>query len=61
MKESVEAVAGEYPDQKFALIDDVIEGKDNVVSLMFREQEGAFLTGALAAMMTKTNVLGFVG
>ncbi|WP_073507987.1 BMP family lipoprotein [Streptobacillus notomytis] len=61
MKESVEAVAAEYPDQKFALIDDVIEGKDNVASLMFREQEGAFLTGALAAMMTKTNVLGFVG
>ncbi|CAM3099672.1 BMP family lipoprotein [Streptobacillus ratti] len=61
MKESVEAVAAEYPNQKFALIDDVIEGKDNVASLMFREQEGAFLTGALAAMMTKTNVLGFVG
>lgn len=61
MKESLEAVAAEYPDQKFALIDDVIEGKDNVVSLMFREQEGAFLTGALAAMMTKTNVLGFIG
>ncbi|WP_064615564.1 BMP family lipoprotein [Streptobacillus moniliformis] len=61
MKESLEAVANEYPNQKFALIDDVIEGKDNVVSLMFREQEGSFLTGALAAMMTKTNILGFVG
>lgn len=61
MKDSLEAVAGEYPDQKFALIDDVIEGKDNVVSLMFREQEGSFLTGALAALMTKTNVIGFIG
>ncbi|WP_196760993.1 BMP family ABC transporter substrate-binding protein, partial [Streptobacillus moniliformis] len=28
---------------------------------MFIEQEGSFLTGALVAMMPKTNVLGFVG
>lgn len=61
MKEAVEAVANDYPDQKFALIDDVIDGKNNVASLMFREQEGSFLTGALAAMMTKSGVIGFVG
>lgn len=61
MKEAVETVATEFPEQKFALIDDVISDKDNVVSLMFKEQEGSFLTGALAALMTETNVLGFVG
>lgn len=33
----------------------------NVVSLMFKEQEGSFLAGALSALMTKSNVIGFVG
>lgn len=61
MKDSLEAVAAEFPDQKFALIDEVIEGKDNVVSLMFREEEGSFLVGALAALMSKTGTVGFVG
>lgn len=61
MKDSTIAVAKEFPNQKFAIIDEVIEGMDNVASLMFKEQEGSFLTGALAAMMTKSNVIGFVG
>ena len=60
MKDSLQAVAKEYPDQKFALIDDVAEG-DNIASLLFKEQEGSFLTGAIAGLMTKTNVIGFVG
>lgn len=61
MKDSLEAVATDFPEQKFALIDEVIADKDNVVSILFKEQEGSFLTGALAAMMTKTGTLGFVG
>ena len=61
MKDSLDAVAKEYPDQKFALIDEVSDVEANVSSLMFREQEGAFLTGALAAMMTKTGTIGFIG
>ena len=60
MKDSLQAVAKEYPDQKFALIDDIAEG-DNIASLLFKEQEGSFLTGAIAGLMTKTNVVGFVG
>lgn len=60
MKDSLEAVAKEFPDQKFALIDEVSE-LPNVVSIMFKEQEGSFLTGALAALMSKTGTIGFVG
>lgn len=61
MKDSVLAVAQEFPNQKFAIIDDVIADLPNVVSILFREQEGSFLVGALAAMTSKTNTLGFVG
>lgn len=61
MKDSVEAVAKDFPDQKFVIIDEVIDGFPNVKSLLFKEQEGSFLTGALAALMTKTNTIGFVG
>ena len=33
----------------------------NVVSLKYKEEEGSFLVGAVAAMMTKTGTIGFVG
>ena len=61
MKDSVIAAAKEFPNQKFAIIDDVIEDLPNVVSITFREQEGSFLVGALAAMVSKNNAVGFVG
>lgn len=53
-------VSGMYPDTKFALIDSVVEA-DNVVNYLFREQEGAFLAGVIAALTTQTNQIGFVG
>ena len=55
------SVAKEYPNQKFVLIDDAIEGLPNVLSVSYKEQEGTFLTGALAALMSKTNKVGFIG
>ena len=33
----------------------------NVASIMFKEQEGAFLAGVAAARMTKSDKIGFVG
>ncbi len=53
-------VAGQYPDGKFALIDSDAAG-DNVVNYIFREQEGAFLAGAIAALVSQTGQIGFVG
>ncbi len=57
---SVETVAAEYPETKFTLIDAVVEAP-NVQSVVFKEEEGSFLVGMLAAMSSKTGKVGFVG
>ena len=56
----IRELAAEASDREFAVIDTVVEG-DNVASVVCREQEGDFLMGVLAAMLTKTGVVGFVG
>jgi basic membrane protein A len=53
-------VAGEFPDIKFAIIDSVVD-KPNVQSITFKEHEGSFLVGVLAAKTSKTGKVGFVG
>jgi basic membrane protein A len=53
-------VARDYPNLKFAIIDGVID-LENVASLIFKEHEGSFLVGMIAARVTKTNKIGFVG
>ncbi|WP_225767404.1 BMP family protein [Inquilinus sp. Marseille-Q2685] len=57
---ALEIVADEFPDTKFAIIDAVVE-KPNVQSIVFKEQEGSFLVGVLAALASKTGTVGFVG
>lgn len=63
----MQSVATDYPNIKFAIIDGVIfeaDGKtpkQNVASLVFREHEGSFLVGMIAASKSKTGVLGFLG
>lgn len=49
-----------YPEQKFAIVDAVVE-KPNVASLLFKANEGSFLAGVIAGMMTETGTIGFVG
>jgi basic membrane protein A len=61
MEPALKEVAPKYPDTKFVLIDAAGPKADNVTGLTFREEEGSFLTGALAGGMTKTGTLGFVG
>ena len=56
----METVAKEFPDVKFTLIDGVVD-LPNVQSVVFKEQEGSFLVGLLAAMASETGVVGFVG
>ena len=60
MASSVEKVAKEFPKLNFAIIDDVVK-LPNVQSLVFKEHEGSFLVGAMAAMASKTGKVGFVG
>jgi len=49
-----------YPDTSFTLIDMVV-GLDNVQNVIYKEHEGSFLVGVLAAMNSKTGTVGFVG
>lgn len=60
MKPALTKVAKEFPDQKFAIIDEVVD-EPNVASLVFEEHEGSFLVGALAGMKTESNKIGFIG
>lgn len=53
-------LAPQYPDVAFTLVD-AIADRPNVESIVYREQEGAFLAGMLAAMSSKTGKLGFLG
>lgn len=60
MTDALANVAPQYPDLKFGIIDSVVE-QPNTASALFKEQEGSFLLGIIAAMMTKTGTVGFVG
>jgi basic membrane protein A len=57
---ALEKVAKEFPNTKFTLIDMVVE-LPNVQSVVFKEHEGSFLVGLLAAKASKTGKVGFVG
>ncbi len=68
--DDVNRVAKDFPKQRFACVDYSIDPKDpaaaskvppNVAALEFREEEGSYLVGALAALVSKTHTVGFVG
>lgn len=58
--DAMEDIAKKNPKVKFAIVD--IEAKgDNIASLVFKENEGSFLVGAVAAQMSKSGKVGFIG
>lgn len=59
-KDACEQVSKEFPDVKFVIIDSVVSAP-NVTSLTFKTNEGSFLVGAVAGMVTKTNMIGYIG
>ena len=62
MEDALKEVAPTYPNVKFAIVDgSAPEGAPNCASLKFREEQGTFLAGFLAASMSKTKKIGFVG
>jgi basic membrane protein A len=58
--DAVTEVAKQYPDSYFVMIDGQVD-LPNVVSVMFKEQEAAFLSGIIAALTTETKKVGFIG
>ncbi len=63
--DDIKAVAKDFPDKGFVCVDYSWSEGDavpaNLVGLKFREEEGSFLVGALAALVSETGVIGFVG
>ena len=69
MTEDLTEVSEQFPDTQFAIVDSVVD-TPNTIDLVFREQEGSYLAGVVAGLMTQqdteyTNpddkVVGFLG
>ncbi len=66
--EAAAEVAPEYPDVKFAIVDDSMINfdtgepvSDNAAGLVFAEEQGSYLVGVAAGLKTTTNKVGFIG
>ena len=59
--DACDKVAKEFPDTKFSIIDVGWLDNPNMRQYVFKEHEGSFLVGALAAMASKTGKVSFVG
>ena len=53
-------VAPEFPDVKFAIFDVVLD-IPNVASVNYKSNEGSFLVGAIAALKSESNKIGYIG
>ncbi|MFQ6547397.1 BMP family lipoprotein [Aestuariibius sp. 2305UL40-4] len=53
-------VAPDYPDTTFVIVDSVVDAP-NVRSVVFKEHEGSFLVGMMAAMASESGTVGFIG
>ena len=58
---AVEKVAKEFPKTRFSIIDVNWLNLPNIQGIAFKEHEGSFLVGVLAAMKSETAAVGFVG
>lgn len=61
LKDSISKAAKDNADTKYVIVDDVVEGQDNVASVTFADHEAAYLAGIAAAKTTKTKTVGFIG
>ena len=58
---AVKQVAANFPKVNFAIIDDASFTAPNVANLVFSEEEGSYLAGAVAALKSQTGKVGFIG
>ncbi|MDB5586668.1 basic membrane protein A [Devosia sp. UYZn731] len=56
---ALQAVAPEFPDLHFVILDAVVD-LPNVRSVLFKEQEGSYLVGMLAAMKSESGTIGVI-
>jgi basic membrane protein A len=57
---AIAKVAKDFPKLSFVIIDSVVK-QPNVESIVFKEHEGSFLVGMMAAIASKSGKVGFVG
>ena len=60
MSDDLGQVARQFPAQQYTIIDAVVP-RPNVISVTFKEEDGSFLAGALAAMVSSTHHIAFIG
>ncbi|XOV79777.1 MAG: BMP family protein [Aestuariibacter sp.] len=60
-QEPIKELSGFYPQVTFVLIDGLSVAADNVLSVTFANEEGGFLMGVLAARITESRTVGFIG
>ncbi|WP_285702483.1 BMP family ABC transporter substrate-binding protein [Microtetraspora sp. NBRC 16547] len=58
---AMKKVAAEFPDVKFAIVDDADATGPNISNLVFAEEQGSFLVGAAAALKSKKGSIGYIG
>ncbi len=58
--DSLTKMAPQFPKVHFAIVDSHVDFP-NVASLIFKEHQGSFLVGALAALKSKSGKIGFMG
>jgi len=65
MQEIVARIAPDYPDKKFIVYDTAMDYSagdfSNIYSIEYKQNDGSFLAGVLAASMSETGIIGFVG
>lgn len=59
--ETVRRVSMEFPETQFALINNRALDQLNISNIYFKESDGAYLAGVLAATVSKRKSVGFVG
>jgi basic membrane protein A len=57
----VEKVSKMFPKKIFVVLDGNIKDSNNILSINFKEEEGSFIVGAIAALKSKSGVVGFIG
>ncbi len=57
----LKAVASDYPDTQFGIIDDASVDLLNVAGLVFAEEQGSYLAGVAAALASKSGKIGYIG
>lgn len=63
----LEAIAGKYPDKRFIIYDSAVNPDnctnacENVYSITYKQNEGSYLAGIYAGLMTKTGIVGVIG